>query len=137
MAIEDVDVNDIVDDDELNEFLGGFVFSDTMGLKPEMWDNTKPARQYALNRVLEALRRRTPPIRYADLMYPEEMKLAVLYGASEHLYTLALSTNMIGDVYVKQREIWEQKFDNEVSGFTPTLLGGIRGSSRSFGVSRR
>jgi len=138
MAIQVVDVDTIVSDDELDEFLGGQAFLADQKLNPESWNETsKPARQHALDRMLEALRRRVPPITYGDLSDPTELKLGILYGAAERLYQLAMSTAGFNDVYAKQRELYETKFDNEVSGFTPTLSGGLRGTSGSIGVSRR
>lgn len=138
MAIQDVDVDDIVTDEMLDEFLGGQAFRSEVKLNPESWAQTsKPARQHALDLMLESLRRRVPPITYGDLADPTELKLGILYGAAERLYQLAMSTAGFNDVYVKQRELYETKFDNEVSGFTPTLSGGLRGTSGSIGISRR
>lgn len=133
-----VDVDLITDDDGFDEWLGGQVHSEDMRLAPDSWEgSSKPARQYALDRILEALRRRTPPIRWGDLEDKSELRLAVYYGAAEHMYQLAMSTGATPDVYEKHREMWEKKFDNEVSGLTPSLIGGLRGTANSFGISRR
>ena len=137
MPIFDVDVDDICTDEDLDEFLGGQVHSGPMNLQPDAWQDAKPARQYALDRVLEALRRRTPPIDYGQLSFPKELKLAVLYGAAEHLYALSKTTNIEGDVYEGHRRMWEQKFNEEISGLVLTLASGQRVSGGSFGVFRR
>lgn len=137
MPITEVDVDLIISDQEFDEWLGGHVRSGPTHLQPSTWQDSKPARQYALDRVLEALRRRTPPIEYGDLNFPKELSLAVLYGAAEHLYQIASSTGVESDILWAQREKWETKFDNEISGLTPTLTSGLRGPSGSFGVSRR
>lgn len=138
MPIQDTDVNDIVNDKDFDNWLGGFVFSGPMALAPDVWSKAgTPARQYALDRILEALRRRSPPISYGDLQYPSELRLGVFYGAAEHLYQLAMSTAGGGDLYSKQRELWAEKFDDFIRGLTPTLSDGHRGASGGFGVYRR
>lgn len=137
MPIETVDVDDLVTDKVFDDFLGGQVFTSDMRLAPEEWENgAKPARQYALDRTLETLRRRTPPIDYSDLAYPSELRLAILYGAAEHLYQLAMSTGQGTDIYEKQRQLWSEKFDAEVTNLAPTLVSGVLGTS-GIAVARR
>lgn len=136
MPIATVDVDTIVSDQALDEFMGGQVKTGPMGLAPETWQNAaKPARQHALNRVLEALRRRTPPIVYADLAQPTELADAVMYGAAEHLWSLAMTGP--GDLGDTRRKYYGDKFDAALDGLTPTLSGGLRGTARSFGIERR
>jgi len=137
MPITTVDVDLIISDEDFDEWLGGHVRSGPMQLQPSTWQDSKPARQYALDRVLEALRRRTPPIEYGQLQFPQELSLAVRYGAAEHLYQIAMSTGVESDIYMQQRMLWEMKFNNEISGLTPTLEGGVRGAAGGFAVSRR
>lgn len=139
MAIEIVDVDTLVTDTELDDFLGGQVYSGDIDLAPEEWNQqAKVARQYALDRTLEALRRRSPPIAYSDLTYPQELRLAILYGAAEHLYQLAMSTAQVGDVFAKQRELWAEKFESEIANLAPTIGGSETVySSGSFQTGRR
>lgn len=126
MPIEDVDVDTILTDQELDDFLGGAVSTGPMDLAPEAWQNkAKVARQFALDRILEYLRGRVPTIAYSDLAYPEEMKPGVKYGAAEHLYQLAMSTSQGGDVYAKQRELYAEKFQDWLAGFQPTTDAGL------------
>lgn len=137
MPIETVDVDEILTDKELDAFLGGQVFSGTMDLAPEEWQNkAKVARQFALDRILEYLRGRNPSISYGNLVYPEEMKAGVKYGAAEHLYQLAMSTAQVGDVYAEQRRLYAEKFTDWLTGFNPTLSTGTRVTMGGFSLGR-
>jgi hypothetical protein len=138
MGIAIVDVDLIVSDEELDDFLGGQLFRTDIRLAPESWEDTgKPARQHALDKILDALRRRTPPLDFSDLGDITELKLPVLYGAAERLYQLAMSTAAGGDNFAKQRELYAEQFENSVNGLTPTLQGGFRGTARGHAVQRR
>ena len=136
MATPDVDA--IVGEEEFDEFLGGQVFSEDTMLAPDSWQRmSKPARQHALDRILDHLRSKTPPIYYSDLDDPTELKIAVMYGAAEHIYQLAMSTSQGGDIFAKQRELWEKKFDDKIAGITLTLNTGFRVGMQGIQVSRR
>ena len=132
MAIASVDVDNICSEQELNDFLGGLA-QHKVGLQNAQ-GSTKYARQFALNRVLEMLQRRSPPIIYSDLQAPAELKHAVLYGAAEHLYQVAMTSG--DDLHDKQRELWEQKFDKEVRGLVLTLSGDAQVHAGALEVER-
>jgi hypothetical protein len=133
MPIALVDVNTIVTDDYFNTFLGGYART-RLGLTDDQ-QSTYAARQYGLNRVLEALRRRVPPIHYHDLVSPEELRDATCYAAAEHLYQLAITSP--NDVHDTQRQIWAEKFDHEMNGLMLTLRDGIQVPAESIHVGRR
>lgn len=129
------DVNDILTDDAFNTFLGGQVRGAT-GLSPDAWyELSTPAREYAFNRVLESLRRRTPSIEYTDLSDPTELLDAVRYGAAEHIFQMAMTE--AGDIFDTQRLIFAEKYRNEINGLSPTLVDGSSSSPRTFNVERR
>ena len=133
MAIELVDVDQIVTEDDLNTWLGGHV-RERLGLS-DWTGSSKHARQYALNRSLESLRRRNPPLQFSDLTYPQELSDAIKYGAAEHLYQLAMTGE--GDVHDAQRKIWEHKFDAEMNGLMVTVAGGEDVPAGSVSAERR
>jgi hypothetical protein len=133
MAIELVDVDQIVTEDDLNTWLGGHV-RERLGLS-DWTGSSKHARQYGLNRTLESLRRRNPKIMFSDLVYPQELSDAIKYGAAEHLYQLAMTGD--GDVHDAQRKIWEKKFDNEMNGLMVTVASGDDIPAGSVSAERR
>ena len=133
MAIELVDVDQIVTEDDLNTWLGGHV-RERLGLT-DWTGSSKHARQYALNRSLESLRRRNPPLQFSDLVHPQELSDAIKYGAAEHLYQLAMTGE--GDVHDAQRKIWEDKFDKEMNGLMVTVSGGDDIPAGSVSAERR
>ena len=120
MPIEIIDVDQIVSEENLNDWLGGHV-RERLGLT-DWQGSSKHARQYGLNRTLESLRRRNPAVSFSELVYPQELTDAIRYGAAEHLYQLAMTAG--GDVHDAQRKIWEVKFDREMNGLLVTVAGG-------------
>lgn len=85
-----IDVDDILTDVELDEYMGGQAFGATT-LKPAAWDDCKPARQYALDEVMRLLKRAFPTIAETDIADVAVMKRAILLGASARLYRLAMT----------------------------------------------
>ena len=133
MPIEIIDVDQIVDEENLNNWLGGHV-RERLGLS-DWQGSSKHARQYGLNRTLEALRRRNPSVSFSELVYPQELTDAIRYGAAEHLYQLAMTAG--GDVHDAQRKIWETKFDREMNGLIVTVSGGEEVPAGSVSSERR
>ncbi len=131
-----IDVDTVCTDADLDEFLGGQL-SSGQHLMPKAWVSAEPARQYALDRVMAALARRTPPIREADLADKTELRVAVLFGAAEHLHMLSASSGSDAELFAFKAKEFGKRFDAEVNGLTPTLVGGLRGSTYSFAISRR
>ena len=131
-----IEIDDVCTDADLDEFLGGQL-SAGQHLMPKAWASAEPARQYALDRIMAALARRTPPIREADLADKTELKMAVLFGASEHLNMLSASSGTDAELFAFKAKEFGKRFDAEINGLTPTLVGGVRGNTYSFAISRR
>lgn len=131
-----IDVDDVCTDAQLDVFLGGRLTANQR-LQPQAWTDAAPARQYALDRVVNALKRRTPPILEADLQDVTELRLAVQLGAAEHLHMLAASSGSDVEVFAFKAKQYGRQFEDELNGLSPTLRGGGRGSSYSFAISRR
>lgn len=85
-----IDVDDILTDAELDQWLGGQVLSGTT-LLPAQWESALPARQYALEEVLRLFARSYPAIEETDIVSTDEFKRAILLGASARLYELAMT----------------------------------------------
>lgn len=85
-----IDVDDILTDDDLDEYMGGQALGATT-LKPVAWDDCKPARQYALDEVMRLLKRAFPKIDEVDIANTATLRRAVLLGASARLYRLAMT----------------------------------------------
>ena len=131
-----IDVDDVCTHDQLNEFLGGHLTS-KQNLQPSAWGDSEPARQRALDRVLNALKRRTPPIREADLQDVTELREAVKLGAAEHLHMIATTSGADAELFAFKAKAFGKQFEDEINGLSPTLTGGGRGSTYSFAISRR
>lgn len=129
-----LDADDIATDADLAIEVGGS--SQLSNLIPADWSGSaKKARQAALEDMMRALRKRTPPVTEADLMDATELKSGVVYGACERLYRVAMTTP--DSVYATHRKLYAERFDEELDGFTPTLSEGERGGPTSFVIERR
>lgn len=134
MPIQAVDVSTILDDEDLYQY--DPAIRTRQELAPDEWQKTTlVARQYALDRTLEALRRRVPPIRYSDLASPEELRLTIIFGALEHLYELAMTSE--DSVHGVKRRLYAERFEQSINGLSPTLSNGERGPNTMIPVSRR
>lgn len=131
-----MDVDTVCTEEELTDYLQGQLTSQTKLLPPGQADATKQ-RQQALDGVLRALSRRTPPIRETDLATPAELKTAVLYGAEMWLRSGNLTNASPESAMFFQYNEAKKRFSAEIDGMTPTLTGGLRGSTFSFAISRR
>lgn len=129
-----MDVETVCTEAQLADYLSQL--SAGQKLLPSSTDSSK-VRQQALDDVLAALARRTPPIREYDLATPSELKRAVQFGAEMWLLYGGLTTaspeSMLAFKYSEARK----RFSAEIDGLTPTLVGGLRGNAFSFGISRR
>jgi hypothetical protein len=92
------------------------------------------ARTTALREVLEALARRRPPVREADLVYPSELKNAVCYAALRDIYYGAITH--AESPYGKQAKHYASQFSQELSSLQPTVNAGVSASSLSIRISR-
>ena len=127
------DANLVCTDDELNSFLGG----ELENLIPLLWNGTaKPARQNALDVILDSFARRTPPI-YAGDFNTSQIKRAVLFGAAERLYQIACTTGNQTDLFAFHQQTYGKKFEDEIQGMMLTVTGGERVAIGSLSISRR
>jgi hypothetical protein len=131
-----IDVDDVCTESQLDDFLGGQLTAGK-NLRPKAWASCEPARQYALDRILNAMKRRTPPILEADLHDVTELRHAVELGASERLYMLAASSGGDSELFAFMAKKYGDQFEDEINGLSPTLTGGARGSTHSFSIARR
>lgn len=129
-------IDDVCTDEELDDFLGGHLAAG-QHLRPKAWTTAEVARQFALDRIVSALARRTPPIREADLADKTELRYAVQLGAAEHLCMLATSNGNDAELFAFKAKRYGKQFEDEINGLTPTLVGGQRGSTFSFSITRR
>lgn len=129
-------IDSVCTEAELDGYLAGQL-STQMMLLPKGWTDAEPARQQALDDTLEALRRRTPPILESDLAAITELRRAVQYGAEMWLLYHSLTGASADSVLAFRYSEAKKRFANEINGLTPTLTGGLRGSTYSFQVSRR
>lgn len=117
-------------------------------LLPEEWatdpeedsdDETNPklatiALQTALDDVLKHLSRRRPPIRENDIVYPEELKQAVCYGALEILYRGAADHE--DSPNYKRAKRYGELFAGEKNSLQPEVRAGSTASSMTIRMSR-
>jgi len=131
-----ISVDSVCTETQLVTALGG-TGQDSLGLVPVGWDNLAPARETALELVLNRLKGRAPPIRDTDLADPTELKLAVIAAAKMQLYELAMTSAADGALFYEKWRIAQKSFLAEIDGLNPTLTDGLRGPARSFSYSRR
>jgi hypothetical protein len=131
-----MNVESVCTDDELDDYLQGQLKAQIKLLPVGQTDATKQRTQ-ALDDVLTALSRRTPPIREADLAVPAELKRAVKYGAEMWLLYHGLTNASPESALFFRYTQAKKRFDAEIEGLTPTLTGGFRGNSSGYAVSRR
>jgi len=93
-----IDVDTILTDAELDEFLGGQVEGSTT-LRPVSWENCAPARQFALDEILRLLKRAGPTIEEEDITATATLKRAVCLGAASRLYELAMTSGNASEVF--------------------------------------
>jgi len=131
-----MDVESVCTEAELASYLAGQLTGQTRLLPPD-WPDATQARQQALDEVLEALRRRVPPIREGDLSNVAELKRAVLYGAEKWLLWHSLTSAGPDSVFAFKYSVAAKRFEAEMAGLTPTVTGILRGNATSFAISRR
>lgn len=131
-----IDVDTVATDADLDDLLGGQLLAHVRML-PQSWGDAKRARQHALDVTLEALVRRTPPIRTTDISDVSELKRAVLYGAAAKLYEVGLTTANEGEVFHSKWQHYEMMFRREIDNVVITSPYNERIVSRSPSISRR
>lgn len=131
-----MNVDSVCTEEELATYLQGQLTTQTKLLPPGQTD-ASAQRTQALEDVLRALSRRTPPIRETDLAIPAELKHAVKYGAEMWLLYWGLTNASPDSVLPFRYSEAKKRFAAEIDGLTPTLTGGFRGNSSGFGIFRR
>lgn len=122
-----IDVDTIATDEDLDSELGGTGIAPLDALSILLRPGTttaRAARVKALERVLESLARRSPPVREAALLDVAQLQRAVVLGALEQLLEQAMTSD--GDVFAVRRRLFAQRFAAELAGLTPRLSGGGR-----------
>lgn len=107
-----------------------------MLLPPDANGSSEGVRTLGLEDTLEALKRRSPPIREGDLENPSELKRCVLYATLMRLEFAATTSAGEGDVHWAKYKRYRDCLDAEINGFTPTLSGGALGAPFSIAVDR-
>lgn len=118
-----MDAETVCTEAQLDEFLGGQLAGQTR-LVPSTWANAKPARQWALDRALESLARRRPPIREANIATPSELRAAVEYGAAHRLYDLAATSGSDAELFIVKARDYGKAFRAELEAMQITASGG-------------
>lgn len=141
-----IDVEEVLTDAQLDEYLGG-ALRGGIGLLPPAWESALPARKHALDRVVDHLARLPVPVLEADLADVTELRRAVLYGACAHLYTLAITRAGDFETFAASAKRFDALFASELEGLRPkiaTVLDGRdgtlethRAATRSIGIVRR
>ncbi len=109
-----IDVDAILTDAELDDFLGGQVNAQTT-LRPVGWTNATPARRYALDEVLRILRRAHPSIAEVDLdLMSPSLKRAVLMGSAARLYQLAIATAVDASLFYALEKKYTTERNEEI-----------------------
>lgn len=106
-------------------------------LPDEARGSSTQARQNALDAVLAALRRRSPPIRESDIDDVSDLRTAVILGAMRELHFAAIVTASEGDRHWAKWKTYRDRFDDEISGMDIRVGGGAEGAPSSFSVERR
>ena len=131
MSITAVDT--VCTDQDLSRRLTG---GDTLKeLFPKGQVNAQATRQDVLDRVLRALKGRTPPINETDLQDPTELRDAVAFGTLAELYFGAFVEE--GDPRHIRAKRFDAMYKSEVSSLRPTVTHGQIGASMSIAIHRR
>lgn len=131
-----ISVDDVLTEAALDEYLGGQLTA-TVNLMPAGWTDAEPARQWALDRVLQSLKRRTPPILEGDIADVTELRDAVIFGAASRLYDIALTSAGESEVMFHKWREYDRKFNAELSSMVITGPASERIVSRSPSIMRR
>ena len=131
-----IDVEDVATDAQLNALLLGQLTAN-IKLLPVALADASTLRQWALDRTLQRLKRRTPPIFEADISDVTELRDAVLFGAAEKLFEGALSSAADGQVFHAKWQYYSAQFNSEINNLIVTGPAQERISSRGPSITRR
>lgn len=126
----------VATDAHVDDELGGQLLAHVRML-PQGWTDIEPLRQRALDIVVDALRRRTPPVFETDIADVTELRRAVVYGACAKLFEIAITAAGEGQVFALKWEHYERMFRREIESLVITGPEQQRIASRSPSISRR
>lgn len=106
-------------------------------LPPSANGDSHAIRALAYSDVVRALARRMPPIREDDLDDPTELQNAVVLGTLKRLHFAAITTAAEGDVHWAKYKQYQDEFESEINGISPSVSGGSEGGAFSFSLERR
>ena len=123
-----IDVDDVLTNSQLDEYLGGQVEGATT-LRPAAWSDSKPARQWGLDEVVRILRRAHPTIAESDLdATSASLKRAVTLCAVARLYELAMTNTTdpsvfyhLADKYLKRAYEEIRALGDEINAAKPAV----------------
>jgi len=118
-----MDPDTVLTDAALDEFLGGQAL-DATTLLPDAWTDLRPARQYALDVVLDRFKRMSPPVLETDIVDPTELADAVQLGAAMRLYRLAMTTGDRDEIFADSYHEYKELFELAIEALSPTLASG-------------
>lgn len=128
-----ISVDTVAIDADLENELGGH--QALQNLLPHGWSNAQPARQWALNDVLDDLSDRTPPIVEADISNVADIKRAVVLGAVAHLYGHNITTG--DDVHAHHERRFRKMYEAKKRSTRPTSTYGERTAPGAIALHRR
>lgn len=135
-----IDVDDILTDAELDEWLGGQV-ENASTLRPVAWQTAKPAREFAYGEVLRIFSRNKPPVAEHDIANLSVLKRALTLGATARLYELAMTSAPDPALFFHLEKRYRSMFEDEVRRAAADILDGRidrKGRSRrAVSVGRR
>ncbi len=111
-----------VDADLINEVGGATKLTNI--IPKDQAGSAKKQREAALEDVLLALSRRTPPINESSIARASDLKRAVVYGALERLYRAEMHEG--DDHFATQRRIYAGMYMAELASVMPLLVDGGR-----------
>src|SRR5690606_31980000 len=135
-----INVDDILTDAELDEWLGGQVES-AATLRPVVWSSARPAREFALGEVLRIFARHKPPVTEDDILDASVLKRALMLGSAARLYELAMTSAPDPGLFYHFEKRYRSMFEDEARRAAGDILAGRldrKGRSRrSVSVGRR
>lgn len=130
-----LDLESICSDTDLADEVGGPENLENL-LAKSQGGSSETARRKALEEVVRALSRRSPPIYESDLTDPTELRAAVSYGALTRLYRQAMTTP--DSIFAAHAKTYASQYEDELDGLSPTVGGGDSiASAFSYGTERR
>ena len=127
------DVNDVCTDADIeNELSGSARLEDIL---PKDWVDAEQKRQVVFDRILSALKNRTPPITESSLADLSELTQVVAYGTIADLMFGSFTTE--GDKFHIQAKHWDARYVQALNALRPTVTALETAAPWSITISRR